>query len=227
MHASLVKSAKTAIPLHAVTPKEAKTLSQRHAFLKASEFSGKEGDLRLIPGRGGIAAAVLGLGKSRDALALAGFAERLPDGVYRLGEVPEFCGGARAALAWRLGLYAFDRYRKPRRRNLKLVLPEGVDGEEISRIAEGIYLARDLINTPANDMGPAELGRRRAQTGRLAWREIPQRRRRGAGPRLSPDRGGGAGIGAAAVPDRNRLGQAPGAESDLGGKGRLLRYRRL
>jgi leucyl aminopeptidase len=157
MHASLVKSAKTAIPLHAVTPSGAKTMSQRFAFLKASEFSGKEGDLRLIPGRGGIVAAVLGLGKSRDALALAGFAERLPEGVYRLGEVPDFCGGARAALAWRLGLYAFDRYRKPKRRNLKLVLPEGVDGEEISRIAEGIYLARDLINTPANDMGPAEL----------------------------------------------------------------------
>ena len=71
--------------------------------------------------------------------------------------MPDFCGGAHAALAWLLGLYAFDRYRKPKRRNLKLVLPEGVDGEEISRIAEGVFLARDLINTPANDMGPAEL----------------------------------------------------------------------
>jgi leucyl aminopeptidase len=157
MHASLVKSAKTAIPLHAVTQGGAKNLSERFGFLRASAFSGKEGDLRLIPGRGGIAAAVLGLGESRDALALAAFAERLPDGVYRLGEVPDFCGGAWAALAWRLGLYAFDRYRKPKRRNLKLVLPEGVDGEEVSRIAEGIYLARDLINTPANDMGPAQL----------------------------------------------------------------------
>ncbi|MBS0281757.1 MAG: leucyl aminopeptidase family protein, partial [Proteobacteria bacterium] len=88
---------------------------------------------------------------------LAAFSEQLPDGVYRLGDVPDFCGGAKAALAWALGLYAFDRYRKPKKRNLKLVLPPGVDGAEVSRLASGVYLARDLINTPANDMGPAEL----------------------------------------------------------------------
>ena len=81
----------------------------------------------------------------------------MPDGVYRLGEVPDFCGGANAALAWRLGLYAFDRYKKPKTRHLKLVLPGDVDGEEISRIADGVTLARDLINTPPNDMGPKEL----------------------------------------------------------------------
>ena len=56
---------------------------------------------------------MLGLGKSKDALALAAFSEKLPDGVYRLGEVPDFCGGAHAALAWALGLYQFSRYKKP------------------------------------------------------------------------------------------------------------------
>src|SRR5579863_4721246 len=157
MHASFVKNAKTAIPLHAVRAKDAKSWNQRIAFLKASGFSAKEGELRLVPGRGGIASAVLGLGKTEDALALAAFAEQLPDGVYRLGETPDYCGGARAALAWMLGLYAFDRYKKSKKRNPKLVLPEGVDGEEISRIAYGVMLARDLINTPPNDMGPAEL----------------------------------------------------------------------
>jgi leucyl aminopeptidase len=157
MHASLVKNARNAIPLHAVRSKDAKSFCQRFAFLKAAGFSAKEGELRLIPGRGGIAAVVLGLGKSDDALALAAFSEQLPDGVYRLGEVPDFCGGAQAVLAWLLGLYAFDRYRKPKKRSLKLVLPDGVDGAEISRIAAGVFLARDLINTPPNDMGPAEL----------------------------------------------------------------------
>ena len=157
MHSSLVKNARNAIPLHAVRAKDAKAWCQRIAFLKAAGFSAKEGELRLIPGRGGIAAAVLGLGKSEDALALAAFSEQLPDGVYCLGDVPDFCGGAQAALAWTLGLYAFDRYRKPKKRNLKLVLPEGVDGAEVSRLASGITLARDLINTPPNDMGPAEL----------------------------------------------------------------------
>ena len=157
MHASLVKSAKNAIPLHAMASKDAKAWAARFPFLKAAGFSGKEGEMRLIPGRGGIAAAVLGLGKSADRLALAAFAEQLPDGVYRLGEVPDFCGGASAVLAWILGLYSFDRYKKPRKRNLKLELPAGVDGAEVSRIAAGVTLARDLVNTPPNDMGPAEL----------------------------------------------------------------------
>ena len=157
MHASLAKSAKNAIPLHAVAAKDARQWVRRIPFLRACGFTGKEGDLRLVPGRGGIASAVLGLGKSRDALALAAFSEQLPDGVYRLGEVPDFCGGASAALAWILGLYSFDRYKKPKKRNLKLVLPDGVDGAEVSRVAAGVALARDLVNTPANDMGPAEL----------------------------------------------------------------------
>ena len=71
--------------------------------------------------------------------------------------MPDWCGGAQGALAWALGTYAFTRYKKPKKRALKLVLPPGVDGEEISRVAAGIFLARDLINTPPNDMGPAEL----------------------------------------------------------------------
>ncbi len=158
MHPSFVKSARNAIPLHAVRARDSKAWRQRFALLsRRPDSPARAGELCLVPGRGGIAAAVLGLGKGEDALALAAFSEQLPDGVYRLGEVPDFCGGAKAALAWTLGLYAFDHYRKPKRRNLKLVLPDGVDGAQASRLARGVYLARDLINTPPNDMGPAEL----------------------------------------------------------------------
>jgi leucyl aminopeptidase len=107
--------------------------------------------------KGGIAAWVLGLGDGRDAFALAAAASSLPAGTYRLGEVPDFCGGAQAALAWLMGGYGFDRYKKKAARKTRLVTPPGVDGEEISRIAENLFFARDLINTPANDMGPAEL----------------------------------------------------------------------
>jgi leucyl aminopeptidase len=56
-----------------------------------------------------------------------------------------------------MGSYSFDRYKKKKDRKTRLVVPAGVDGEEVSRIAENLFLARDLINTPANDMGPAEL----------------------------------------------------------------------
>ena len=57
----------------------------------------------------------------------------------------------------RSAAYQFTRYRKGESRDIRLVLPEGVDGEDLSRIIEGVTLARDLINTPSNDMGPAEL----------------------------------------------------------------------
>ena len=157
MHASFAKPGKSSVPLHAVPAKDLKAVLARYPYLKASAFAAKEGELRLIPGRQGLAAAVLGLGKTKDALALAEFSEKLPDGLYRLGDVPDFCGGAHAALAWLLGLYQFARYKKPAKRNLRLVLPDGVDGEDISRVAENVFLARDLINTPPNDMGPEEL----------------------------------------------------------------------
>ena len=60
-------------------------------------------------------------------------------------------------LAFALGAYQFTRYRKADERKVRLVVPDGVDGDDLTRIVEGVALARDLINTPSNDMGPAEL----------------------------------------------------------------------
>ena len=161
MHPSLAKNGAGAIPLHAVTAKDARpwlAKQTRGRLASASGFVGASSALAALPdAKGGIAAWVLGLGDSRDAFALAAAAEKLPAGTYRLGEVPAFCGGANAALAWAMGGYAFGRYKKTATKKARLVLPAGVDGEEVSRIAENLFLARDLVNTPANDMGPAEL----------------------------------------------------------------------
>lgn len=163
MHPSLVRRAKHAVPLHAVEDGDLKAwLAKRPPheshWLAQCGFAAKSAELRPIPDEaGGIACYVLGLGKGGDPLALASFSENLPSGTYALGDVPQDVGGARAALAWLLGSYAFDRYRKAAPANPKLVLPDDVDGAEISRIAEGVFLARDLINTPSNDMGPEEL----------------------------------------------------------------------
>jgi leucyl aminopeptidase len=161
MHPTLAGSGKNAIPLHAVTAKDAKAWlarQKRSGLVTASGFAGAAGALAALPdAKGGIAAWVLGLGENKDSFALAAAAEKLPAGLYRLGEVPQFCGGANAALAWLMGGYHFDRYKKKSARKARLVVPAGVDGEEVSRIAENLFLARDLINTPANDMGPAEL----------------------------------------------------------------------
>jgi leucyl aminopeptidase len=161
MHSSLAGSTKGAIPLHAISATNAKAWlarQKRSGLVIASGFAGAAGAVAALPdAKGGIAAWVLGLGDSQDAFALAAAAEKLPAGTYRLGEVPEFCGGAPAALAWLMGGYGFDRYKKKTVRRARLVTPPGVDGAEISRIAENLFLARDLVNTPANDMGPAEL----------------------------------------------------------------------
>jgi len=79
----------------------------------------------------------------------------LPPGTYRFANAPH--DARLAALAFALGAYQFTRYRKADARNVRLVLPEGVDGNDLTRVIEGVTLARDLINTPSNDMGPAEL----------------------------------------------------------------------
>jgi leucyl aminopeptidase len=163
MHASFAKSARGAIPLHAVTASALKDFLARRskhdaAYLKSSGFAAKDGELRLVPDvSGAFACAVLGLGKGGDSLALATFSEQLPAGTYAFDDVPAEIGGANGALAWALGTYQFTRYKKAKASDAKLVLPEGVDGEEVSRIAEAVALGRDLINTPPNDMGPAEL----------------------------------------------------------------------
>ena len=165
MHPGLANSAQSnisrAIPLHAVAANDATgwlAKQKRAGLVSASGFAGAAGALAALPdAKGGIAAWVLGLGDNKDAFALAAAAEKLPEGLYRLGEVPANCGGANAALAWLMGGYSFDRYKKKNPRKTRLVTPHGVDGEEVSRIAENLFLARDLVNTPANDMGPAEL----------------------------------------------------------------------
>jgi leucyl aminopeptidase len=163
MHSSFARTAKGAVALHAVPAPALKTwLGKRGkreaSFLKSAGFAARDGDLKLVPNAsGGIAFAVLGLGKADDPLALAHFSEQLPAGVYRFESVPETLGGATGALAWALGTYSYARYKKAKPSGAKLVLPKGVDGEEVTRIADSVALARDLINTPPNDLGPEEL----------------------------------------------------------------------
>src|SRR5437764_12339434 len=91
--------------------------------------------------------------------ALAGLSESLPAGAYRLDAVPEGGDPSRLTLGWALGTYAFDLYRKDEKKkdSARLVWPEGADRGLVERLAGAICLARDLINTPASDLGPAEL----------------------------------------------------------------------
>src|SRR6267154_2297575 len=126
----------------------------------ATGFTGEAGKLALVPDKAGKLGRVLvGAGEDEAAMwALAGLSETLPEGNYRLERGPEGGDPTRIALGWALGTYAFTLYRdKKKESQARLVWPEGADRGLAERLASGICLARDLINTPANDLGPAEL----------------------------------------------------------------------
>ena len=103
----------TPIPVNAVLSKGIEQfLAERDAgevrWLKAVGFGAKDGELVMVPNsEGGIGSVVLGLGAGRDPHALALCSERLPGGLYTLGQIPSGCGGPRAAYAWAIGSYAF------------------------------------------------------------------------------------------------------------------------
>src|SRR5258706_7559937 len=136
------------VPVHAVLPKDLERLltslgDAQARWLRATGFAAKDGELVLVPNEaGGLGAAVLGLGAGRDPHALALFSERLPPGLYRLADVPSAFGGARAAYAWAIGTYAFERYRSQAKKSARqghprLVVPTGVGREAVSRVAAG------------------------------------------------------------------------------------------
>jgi len=123
----------------------------------ANGFTGQRGRLLSVPGEGGsIAAWLFGAGPEEGRPAfLAGLAGAgLPEGTYRLEGA--FGDPTQAAIAFRLGSYRFDRYRESRPAPV-LVAPGKADADEIERQVAAATLARDLINTPANDLGPDAL----------------------------------------------------------------------
>src|SRR4249920_293644 len=130
------------------------------AFTDAAGFEPTPGRHFLIPSEeGGIARVLFAIEEvadsKKDFFRPGALADLLPPGTYRFANAPH--DTRLAALAFALGCYQFTRYRQADANGAKLVVPDGVDGDDISRIAEGVALARDLINTPANDMGPADL----------------------------------------------------------------------
>ncbi|AXQ92367.1 leucyl aminopeptidase family protein [Cereibacter azotoformans] len=132
-------------------------------WLSETGFEAGLGEVRLLPAPDGtIAAAVLGSGtaraRARSRFGLARGLSALPAGDWHLeGDLsPE--AADEAVLGWLLSTYAFTRYRSsstPPKARLKL--PEGCDGARLLAMAEAEMLTRDLINTPASDLGPQEL----------------------------------------------------------------------
>jgi len=155
----------SAVPITFVTPSTWEAIrdtlsAAARQFAAANGFTAKPGASLILPGPDGqIAQVLFGLedatAKSRDPFRPGKLPTLLPTGVYRFGNTPH--DARLATLAFALGSYRFSRYRKAEASTAKLVPSDGIDVAEMTRIAGAATLARDLVNTPSNDMGPEEL----------------------------------------------------------------------
>ena len=125
------------------------------AWAAANGFTGQRGKLLAMPGQNGsLDAYLFGLGAplDRPALVLGLASAALGPGSYAIEG--NFGDATLAAIGFRLGAYRFDRYREARPVPALASCPPGADAAEVDRLVEAAILARDLINTPANDLGP-------------------------------------------------------------------------
>jgi leucyl aminopeptidase len=150
---------KTTLPVHLVAKDRldaAGLASSSLAWAKANGFSGQAGRTLILPDENGaLAGALFGTGDGEGALAIGALARALPAGDWHFASTvaePEI-----AAIALALGGYVFTRYGKKPGKTLRFSLPPGAEAAYVRRIADGVFLTRDLVNTPTSDMGPDEL----------------------------------------------------------------------
>jgi leucyl aminopeptidase len=152
-----------AAPIHVLRSNEWSSWIEGHAeslrrLAAAHDFQAQNGRILLAPATDGAIERVLfGVGDRANARAIGTLAQNLPAGDYRIAFAPRDFAPTLMATAWGLGAYAFDRYKKRKRPAPRLAPPENADMGEAVRIVAATWLARDLVNTPSNDMGPEQL----------------------------------------------------------------------
>ena len=152
-------------PIHGATKESLDTVLARlgereRAWATAHGFAAQSGRSLVLPDAGGGIAGVLfgrgAGGKQADPFLVAKLASELPDGSYVLaGDAP--ANPRLMALGWLLESYRFDRYRAANGVSARLVSPPEVDRDEVLQIANAVALVRDLVNTPAGELGPEDL----------------------------------------------------------------------
>jgi leucyl aminopeptidase len=125
-------------------------------WASASGYTAKPGTVLLLPGEGDtpVGGALVGVADDRDIWSWGGAAAALPNGRYYLDADYSGPAASRAALGWALGSYRFAKYKSGVRAVPELVWPSGADRTVVTAAATATCLARDLINTPATDLGP-------------------------------------------------------------------------
>lgn len=136
-------------------------------WIEAQEFKASAGTFCVVPdAKDKPERVVAGISETPSLWDIADFSTRLPAGAYRLETDIPLPFREWLALGWVLGAHKFTRYKKSEGVKAKLVLPEGADAAKIERYASAICLARTLITTPAEDLGPQELGAAVAAVGK-------------------------------------------------------------
>ncbi len=153
--------AATAFPLAPLRPAALPAFLEAHpgsGFLRSLGFAARAGELVVGPADGGLF-AVLGLGEESSPFVYGGLATALPEAsVWRLAapQPEQEFDRESATLGFALGAYHYEEFMKARRKPARLVLPEPLPTAALAA-SEATFLARDLVNAPANLLGPAEL----------------------------------------------------------------------
>ncbi len=149
------------VPVHLLREADAEAAvaalgPQGRGLAAAQGFKGKAGQILLVPDpEGGHDQVLFGLGQAR-ASGVRALAAKLPQGTYQIATSPQDITPDEAALAFALGSYRFDRYKKKPDERPRLVA-KGADVAAVRAMAHACALARDMINTPPNDMGPLQI----------------------------------------------------------------------
>ncbi len=130
-----------------------------NAWAANARFTAAPGSYLTVPAPGGALAGVLvGIPETVNLWSFAELPRVLPPGSYCLDPPPAPTAADAAALGWALGSYDFSRYRAPAKpMQATLAWPAAANRKAVERAARATFLVRDLVNTPASDMGPAEL----------------------------------------------------------------------
>lgn len=151
----LTADATGALPVR-VTGRDQALSGVEAAWAAANDFTGKAGQFLLLPGAdGALTGALFGAGDRFEPLSARALSAKLPAGLWRLEGV-EGEAASQAALAFALGAYRFDRYKTRPATGARLAVP-GVDVQPLLDIAAACALTREMVDTPAADMGPLQI----------------------------------------------------------------------
>mgnify|MGYP006279373775 CR=1 FL=1 len=147
------------IPIYLVNETELHRHSDHQVWLTANRFKADPYSFCLIPGeKGHIAKVLVGKPDPIDTWTLGNLPQTLPAQEYYLADDLPPETATKLLLGWRLGRYTFSKYKgKDAAQLAELAVPDGADTAYVASTMAGTFLTRDLVNTPAGDMGPDAL----------------------------------------------------------------------